>query len=104
MSGIDSKPRFGNGAITRTRFGGGATTRLGGSPQQGSKLTGPTAELEEAMYGVFKPPGKMLTQWRTNEDRVSQYAWKNFEGSGGPMVAQAMRTREEPVGVKPETP
>ena len=46
----------------------------------------------------------MLTQWRTNKDRVSQYVGKNFGGPAGPMAAQAMRTREEPVGIKPETP
>ena len=103
MSETDSKPRFGNGTNARTRFGGGAAIRLGGGLRQGSKPKGPALGLQDVMYGVSKPPGKMLTQWRTNKDRVSQYVGKNFWGSADPMEAQAMRTRDEPVGIKPET-
>ena len=104
MSEADTKSRFGNGTTTKPKFGGGAAIRLGGGYRQGSKPKGPTSGLQDVMYGVFKAQGKMLTQWRTNEDRVSQYVGKNFGGAAGPMAAQAMRTREEPVGVKPETP
>ena len=91
MSGTDSKPRFGNGVIARTRFRGGGAIRLGSGLLQGSKSKGPAPGLEDVMYQVFTSPGKMLTQWRTNEDRVSQYAGKNFGGLGGPMAAQTIR-------------
>ena len=104
MSETDTKTRFGNGVTTKPKFGGGAAIRLGGGYRQGSKQKGPTSGLQDVMYSVFKAQGKMLTQWRTNEDRISQYVGKNFGGAAGPMAAQAMRTREEPVGIKPETP
>ena len=104
MSELDTKTRFGAGGTTKPKFGGGAAIRLGGDYRQGSKQKGPTSGLQDVMYSVFKAQGKMLTQWRANEDRISRYVGKNFGGAAGPMAAQAMRTREEPMRIKPETP
>ena len=46
----------------------------------------------------------MLTQFRTGSDTIATFVGKEFGGVAGPMAAQAVRTREEPVGAKPPAP
>ena len=46
----------------------------------------------------------MMTQFRKGTDALATYVGKEFGGVAGPMAAQAIRTRTEPVEDEPEAP
>ena len=46
----------------------------------------------------------MLTQFRNGMDAITTNVSKEFGGVTGPMATQAVHTRKEPVGDKPNAP
>jgi hypothetical protein len=104
MSGTDSKPRFG-GNTNKSRFGGGTAIKYGGGFKKNQTTDkGPTPGLEEVFFVIHKSNAKMMTQFRKGTDALATYVGKEFGGVAGPMAAQAIRTRTEPVEDEPEAP
>ena len=103
MTGADTKNGR-NSDIPKPRFGGGRTLKFGGGFRTDAKVKSRTTNLEDVVFQVNLLSSKMLNQYREGMDVLATHVGKDFGGAVGPMAAQAIRKRKEPVGAEPAEP
>ena len=78
--------------------------KFGGGVRPVTKVKARTTNLEDVIFQANLLSSKMLHQYREGMEVVATHVNKNFGGSGGPLAAQAIRDRKEPVCEEPDEP
>ena len=78
--------------------------KFGGDFRPVTKVKARTTNLEDVIFQAKLSSSKMLNQYREGMEALATHVCKKFGGFEGPLAAQAIHGRKEPVGEEPDEP